>query len=436
MTDLAAKASEGAQPVSDFAPLHLPRRLAIPVIGAESADSISAKAQGTEVERGEPVLDRWPESSAVPLASARGRIAGMTTREWRAGRGVPAVLFEPDETQIIAPWIPARPEEIAAMLERIKGMDLPAAIEQLGRRGVWADSWKSPDLLAQLRACLRTPVDTIICNVLDEDPAVPLQSRVGAAFAVEVAAGALTLAALTRAQRAWAVVSAWGSGEQSAGLAGAATGTPLKLVPLRNDYPQAHPTLLIHELTGRHARPGRLPVESGVLVLDVVAAAAVGRCFLNDEPMLTVPVGVRDHGGGRTHFVLAPVGMQLSDVLAQLEISPHQSDWRGGNPLRERRVGPATVLGGADASFTIAPAPPARNPDPCIRCAWCVEGCPVRIQPAGLLDAAQQDDRGVAREYGLDACIECGICSYVCPSHLPLLASIRKLRGSGNEGRE
>ena len=35
----------------------------------------------------------------------------------------------------------------------------------------------------------------------------------------------------------------------------------------------------------------------------------------------------------------------------------------------------------------------------------------------------------LARRYGLDACIECGICTYVCPSHLPLLHGIRTLRG-------
>jgi electron transport complex protein RnfC len=52
----------------------------------------------------------------------------------------------------------------------------------------------------------------------------------------------------------------------------------------------------------------------------------------------------------------------------------------------------------------------------------------VRIHPAGLLEAAQDNDPDLAESYGLHACIECGICSYVCPSRLPLLPAIRELR--------
>jgi electron transport complex protein RnfC len=57
----------------------------------------------------------------------------------------------------------------------------------------------------------------------------------------------------------------------------------------------------------------------------------------------------------------------------------------------------------------------------------------MRIQPAGLLDAAQRADPELAERYGLEACIECGVCSYVCPSHLPLLGGIRKLKEELNE---
>jgi Na+-translocating ferredoxin:NAD+ oxidoreductase RnfC subunit len=45
-----------------------------------------------------------------------------------------------------------------------------------------------------------------------------------------------------------------------------------------------------------------------------------------------------------------------------------------------------------------------------------------------LLEASQLDDRMMALNAGLESCIECGICSYICPSQLPLAMSIRKLR--------
>jgi len=50
------------------------------------------------------------------------------------------------------------------------------------------------------------------------------------------------------------------------------------------------------------------------------------------------------------------------------------------------------------------------------------------VQPANVLDAAQRDDLDVAQRAGVEACIECGICSYVCPSKLPLLQGLRSMR--------
>ena len=102
---------------------------------------------------------------------------------------------------------------------------------------------------------------------------------------------------------------------------------------------------------------------------------------------------------------------------------------RAGAALRDVRIScDAVVDGGGELSIDAGPPAPIINPDPCIRCGWCVEACPVRIHPAGLLEAAQDNDPDMAESYGLHACIECGICSYVCPSRLPLLPAIRVLR--------
>jgi electron transport complex protein RnfC len=52
-----------------------------------------------------------------------------------------------------------------------------------------------------------------------------------------------------------------------------------------------------------------------------------------------------------------------------------------------------------------------------------------------VLEAAQQEDLDMALDAGLEACIECGICSRVCPSQLPLLQVIRSMKaGSVSHG--
>lgn len=63
--------------------------------------------------------------------------------------------------------------------------------------------------------------------------------------------------------------------------------------------------------------------------------------------------------------------------------------------------------------------------EPCIRCHECDEACPAEISPMMITLAAEKDLFGLARTWGSGLCIECGNCTYVCPSKRPMLELIR-----------
>jgi len=301
-------------------------------------------------------------------------------------------------------------------------------VERLCKGGVWADRWTSPNLLDQLRQALAKPVDIVLCNALDPDPAVPVQQAIAAAHAPELIAAAAALARIVGAKRIWAVVPQDAAPEGWAALRSAARQADVRVVPVENHYPRANPTLLLHALAGRGLVPGRLPAEAGVLLLDAAAALAIADVLFRMRPMMTVPVGVYDRAADRSQVVLAPVGTAVSDVLGEVGVSPGCTEWCVGHPLRDLPATADAIVAGTELTIYASPPAAPLNPSPCIRCAWCVEACPVRIQPAGLLEAAQRRSPRLAAKYGLEACIECGICSYVCPSNLPLLQGIRTLR--------
>ena len=62
----------------------------------------------------------------------------------------------------------------------------------------------------------------------------------------------------------------------------------------------------------------------------------------------------------------------------------------------------------------------------CIRCGYCVDACPIFLNPSelGLLALNQEYER-MAHELNLMDCFECGSCSFVCPSHIPLVQKFR-----------
>ena len=65
----------------------------------------------------------------------------------------------------------------------------------------------------------------------------------------------------------------------------------------------------------------------------------------------------------------------------------------------------------------------------CVRCGRCVDACPMFLNPSllgmlakkGLWDEMQDN-------YVMD-CFECGSCSFVCPSNIPLVQSFRVAKG-------
>ena len=66
-----------------------------------------------------------------------------------------------------------------------------------------------------------------------------------------------------------------------------------------------------------------------------------------------------------------------------------------------------------------------RIESPCIRCSRCVDHCPAHINPTDINHAILKGDVDLCMTLHADQCMECGICSFVCPAKRHLTASIK-----------
>jgi electron transport complex protein RnfC len=63
--------------------------------------------------------------------------------------------------------------------------------------------------------------------------------------------------------------------------------------------------------------------------------------------------------------------------------------------------------------------------DSCIRCGRCIDHCPMGLLPSELSILCEAEAIEAAREANLLDCMECGVCSFVCPAKRPIVHFIR-----------
>jgi electron transport complex protein RnfC len=71
---------------------------------------------------------------------------------------------------------------------------------------------------------------------------------------------------------------------------------------------------------------------------------------------------------------------------------------------------------------------------PCIKCARCVDVCPMHLNPSMLGQLARKREyEAMEQQYNLNDCFECGCCAYVCPSNIPLTQYFRIAKAINRE---
>ena len=389
---------------------------------------------GQEVVRGEPIA-RTDDWLSVPHhAPVTGVVEFIGLRPGARGPWVESIVIRahPGATQ----------EDLWGQPRDLSGMgssELLQAIWDTGMVGLGGAAFPTH---AKLTVPKQAKVHTLVVNGCECEPYLTCDHRVMVEQADDLVVGIRYAMRATGAMRA--IVGIEDNKPDARAAVRAAVERAVKspggvpegeihaeLVPTK--YPQGSEKMLVMALFGVEIPAGGLPVSLGMVVNNVGTLAALGRLLPQGRGLTERVVTITGPGVARPGDYIVPLGTPLRFVL----------DYAGAPDVDARQIilgGPMMGMAAASLDVPITKgmsgvlvmrgedmaAREDRKTYPCIKCAECVESCPMGLNPSqlGMLAAKREYDL-MGAHYHLGECFECGCCSYVCPSNIPLVQQFR-----------
>lgn len=203
----------------------------------------------------------------------------------------------------------------------------------------------------------------------------------------------------------------------------------IEVIPLKVQYPQGGEKQLIDAVLGKQIKSGALPITAGAVVQNVGTVFAVYEAVQKNKPLIERIVTVTGKAVAQPSNFLARIGTPLKHLIEAAGGVPEDTGKIiGGGPMMGKALLSADlpVTKGTSGILLMTKSESERKPmRACIRCAKCVNVCPMGLNPTFLMTDVQYQDWDKAERGYIVDCIECGSCSYSCPSNRPLLDFIR-----------
>ena len=203
----------------------------------------------------------------------------------------------------------------------------------------------------------------------------------------------------------------------------------IEVVPLKMKYPQGGEKQLIAAIAKREVPSGALPIDVGAVVQNVGTTYAVYQAVQKNRPIVDRVVTVTGKLLSTPSNLLVRIGTPINTLIETCGGMPADTGKViNGGPMMGRAMAniEAPVTKGTSGVLLMDEKSSLRKTEmPCISCAKCVDVCPMGLEPflISKLSKLGLYDR-LEKERTAD-CIECGCCSFTCPSNLPLLDYIR-----------
>ena len=409
------KAATEGKPIRS---LPVPSIVVIPMLQHIGAPCEPVVGVGDKVKVGQPLGKTQAFVCAPVHSSVSGEVIAVEDRPLVTGKRALSVVIRNDGQDDMVRFEEGDLEDMSpdAIRQKVKA----AGIVGMGGAGFPAHIKLNPP----------KPVHTILINGAECEPYLTCDHRLMVEKAPQLVGGMLAIMKATGASRGIIGIEE-NKPDAIKQMQEATKGQEqLSVAVLKVKYPQGAEKQLIKAILDKEVPSGCLPADVGCVVSNVHTAIAIYEAVVQGKPCYERVVTVSGGSVVDPRNVLVRIGtpiQALLDFCGGLLGEP--AALIGGGPMTGPPVldvyGPVvkTLSGISALSYEEAGFDVNR---PCIRCSRCVRACPAGLTPNLLGDYS---NRGMTEQViwlRAQDCIECGLCSYVCPSKRALVTWIKK----------
>ncbi len=404
-------------------PLPLPEMVSIPVAQHIGAPTKIIVKRGDEVKVGQVIAEAGGYVSANIHSSVSGKVKKIDYNFDSSGYKQSLIIID----VVGDDWLPDIDRtEVLKMEIRLSSEEIVKKISEMGIVGLGGATFPTHVKLSIPKG---KKAEYIILNAAECEPYLTADHQIMMDKGPEIIIGIKLLMKAIKVEKA--IIGIENNKEDAIKrlqeLVLGEDGIEVKI--LKVQYPQGGEKQLIKAVLGREVPSGGLPIDVGCVVQNVGTAFAVYEAVQKNKPLIERVVTLTGKGVKSPANFMVRIGTSVREVI----------DAGGGLPEKTGKVingGPmmgkalsrldVPITKGSSGILILQEDESIRLPkEACIRCAKCVSVCPMGLEPYLLMTLSERAKYEREEQERVLDCIECGSCSYVCPSHRPLLDYIR-----------
>jgi len=383
---------------------------------------------GDYVKVGQVIANKTGRFPLPIHASVSGEVVDINKKMWHAsGKMVPTIQIKNDFKETKVETI--KENDISALTKE----DIINIAKECGIVGLGGSGFP-----AYVKYKVNRPMDVVIINAVECEPYITIDYKLLNEHFDEVLRGLKYIMKAVDAQRGViAIKKNKRALIEKMNLAIANNTDNISVFTLDDVYPAGWEKYIVQRVTNKNYTT--LPSEAGAVVNNASTAYALCQAVERNQPLVDKLVTITGEGVRKPCNVHVKIGTAINDILEKIggyAANLGEAYFIAGGPMTGKAVMFDTLVVHRSLSSVIVMPKEIRELNPeCLGCGKCGQVCPVFLSPIVIKETLElytkDKDESTLKELRAlhpDYCMECGLCSYICPSRIELTDSVSKAK--------